>query len=699
MKKTDRLIQKLTSPAREFSPVPFWFLNDALTDEEIVRQLTDFNEKGVHGVVLHPRMGVPESIPYLSDGFMHYIKVAVETAQRLDMSIVLYDEAMYPSGSAHGLVVKADPRFASQAIMLYDELPTGGKLIARTPSGRYLVQIESGGHMRGIHFGEDDGEANAPRTADLLNAAAVAKFIELTHERYYALLKEHFGKTIVGFFTDEPSVLGRGPVWGCRPWTHGFEDTIVANGGRLEALEDMFMGKTNDTVALYERLIFERENETYYGALSSWCESHGIALMGHPHRGDDIEMEQYFHIPGQDVVLRWIAPENNAISTYESAQGKCTADAARWLGRRRNSNECYGACCRDDIPWSFSGGDLKWYTDWLGVRGVNLFIPHAFYYSVEGKRKDERPPDVGPNNIWWRYFDTVSTYIKRLSCLMTDSVNRARVAVLCENRHMPVDEVAPLYQRQLEFNYVPYRALADAVVENGRLTLGSNTYDCVMCDERGVLPDVCHISCVDELAWRDVETDVPCPDLRVSRILKDGVNAVLLVNEGETTVDTCASIEGQGGLVAMDLWRGETYPIRAEQRGERLVFHLTLKRRESLLLLIDEEGEPSDTDEPKREYITPAFDLVADDTVAFIKTYRATLTTAPCERLYLRVRTEEGDMVECFVNGHFAGFSLWNDHEFLLSPYLGDGENTVELRVTGSAVNRFTEHRLAYGLR
>ncbi|MBO5898108.1 MAG: hypothetical protein J6R04_03760, partial [Clostridia bacterium] len=136
MKKVDRLIEELMHPAREFSPIPFWFLNDALTDEEIVRQLTAFNEKGVHGVVLHPRLGVPESIEYLSDDFMHYIKVAVETAKRLDMRIVLYDEAMYPSGSAHGLVVKADARFASQAIMLYDE-EREGKLIARTLSGRY----------------------------------------------------------------------------------------------------------------------------------------------------------------------------------------------------------------------------------------------------------------------------------------------------------------------------------------------------------------------------------------------------------------------------------------------------------------------------------------------------------------------------------------------------------------------------------
>ena len=80
----ERIIDEILHPDREFTPIPFWFLNDELSDEEIVRQLTDFCDKGVYGVVLHPRIGIPESIPYLSDGFMHYIRVAVETAAKSD---------------------------------------------------------------------------------------------------------------------------------------------------------------------------------------------------------------------------------------------------------------------------------------------------------------------------------------------------------------------------------------------------------------------------------------------------------------------------------------------------------------------------------------------------------------------------------------------------------------------------------------
>ena len=148
-----------------------------------------------------------------------------------------------------------------------------------------------------------------------------------------------------------------------------------------------FGKEKNEDTELYDHLILAKEGENYYGKLSKWCEAHGIWLMGHPHQSDDIEVQKYFHVPGQDMVLRWIAPEKDPLSGIDSTMGKCSADAARLMGCRRNSNECFGACNRDDNPWDFTGGDMKWYLDWLGVRGVNLFIPHAYYYSIVGRRK------------------------------------------------------------------------------------------------------------------------------------------------------------------------------------------------------------------------------------------------------------------------------------------------------------------------
>ena len=278
------IVETLKNPPREFTPVPFWFLNDELSDGEIIRQMNDFNNKGVHGVVLHSRIGIPKSLEYLSDEFMHYIKTAVETAKKLDMYIVLYDEAMYPSGSAHGKVVAENPKFASQAIILAEDA-SEGKLITKTKSGKYIMQVNSGGTIRGIHFGEDDCQPDAPPAGDLLSQEAVDAFIRITHERYYEVLKEYFGNTIIGFFTDEPSATGRNERKGCKAWTWDFEEVITSLGGKLEELEGLFTGEDNPTVGIYNKAIFYRECEVYYESISKWCENHCIAFMGHHKRG------------------------------------------------------------------------------------------------------------------------------------------------------------------------------------------------------------------------------------------------------------------------------------------------------------------------------------------------------------------------------------------------------------------------------
>ena len=89
------IIDGITNPDKEYTPIPFWFLNDELSEDAIKRQLEDFKKKGVDGVVLHPRIGLPKSIPYLSNKFMRYIKFAVEVAKSLEMQIILYDEKMH----------------------------------------------------------------------------------------------------------------------------------------------------------------------------------------------------------------------------------------------------------------------------------------------------------------------------------------------------------------------------------------------------------------------------------------------------------------------------------------------------------------------------------------------------------------------------------------------------------------------------
>ncbi len=775
MKEQEKLLKKILQPDTEFTPIPFWFFNDAFEEERVKDQLSDYVEKGVNGIVLHPRIGVPKEMPYLSEEYFKAVRFIVKTAAELGMKVVLYDEGMYPSGSAHGMVVQSNPEYASKGIVLLDEEKAKEKLaaeknaqvIAKLPDGRQIVYGFSGGTIRGIHFGEDDGQPGAPKAADILNPDAVDEFIRLTHDKYYEELKEYFGTTVIAFFTDEPSALGRNSR-GYKSWACGMEKEIEAAGGRLEELEGLFIktGKSvagradiavnveNSTVRIYRQLIKRKLREIFYARLSNWCEAHGISLIGHPAESNDIEEELYFHIPGQDLIMRRVAPETGGLREFDSVQAKLSADIARHLGRRRNANECFGVCYRDKIPWYMTAGDMKWYIDWLGLRGVNLYIPHAFYYSVEGERKGERPPDVGPNNIWWKHYRRFSDYMKRLSFLMTDSVNGAEIAVLCDNNRVPYEEIACLYENQIEFNYLPAALLAEAEVKDGRVRIQGYAYKSVLnvlgqeYQERfqGKLGALL-VSSVEDVSDKRGGTD--CKTLRKIALHKDGVDMVLFGNEGSEPISIDVTVPGMTAPLFVDLWRGVCY--RTEGAGE--TFHLSLQPSETVLAVsctgeqagvesgagkqagvegmdgsageqAGVEGRKADAvlveyrkaDWYRAEYPdwTDKFQLVekTDNAAVYVLKYDAARSAAgTSEKASSLVHTVEAsqenavrfsvtgdEMVECFCNGEFVDVSFWGIHRFDVGSFLQDGENEIRLVITGNAANIYEKAGIAFGL-
>ena len=713
------LKEAFLNPADEFSPVPFWFWNDELTEEELSRQIQDFHDKGISGFVIHPRKGLPRSIPYLSDRFMHFVRFAVEEAQRLHMHVVLYDEAMYPSGSAHGMVVQRNPEYASCCLRMEvlpeaasPKMDSGESLIALLAARRNedsltgirrlpaeggenllcegeiclaLIECYSLGTIRGVHEGEDDGEPGAPPAADLLNPDAVDAFIELTHERYYEALSPHFGKTIIAIFTDEPSVTGRGGRKDVRGWTRGFLDDFITAGGQLEDLPALWMdiGERTEAVrAIYRRAVNHRLGSVYYGKLASWCEAHHIALTGHPAKSYDIGLLGPFQLPAQDVVWRYTGPEQEkGLLSEHSVLAKCAPDAARHRLRRRNANECFGCCGPDGVQWAFTVDDMKWYIDWLCVRGANLLFPHAFFYSVRTPvQSNERPPDVGPNSLWWPDYGIIAAYIRRLCWLMTDSRNVTPIAVLCQEDSMPADACAGLYRTQREFNYLEADLLASPAcrVENGALNIAAQSYRYLLTD--GDVP--LKKEAADKLAEfvrqggavlsspfdlsllpQDAHASDPCPQLRVSHIEKGGLTFYLLTNEGEETVDTLLNVPVSGHMEWWNAWDGSIRPVLKEEDGFRLI----LPRRESLILCVD----PSVQEDPARSI---SFD------------HPETGCIQPLPHISWHVSCPDGrklpfSVVEPDENGRLPGWHEWPG----MADYSGTVAYEAELHLNGAA--------------
>ena len=600
----------------EFSPIPFWFWNDTLTEGELTRQIDDFLAHGVSGFVIHPRKGLDPAIGYMSERYLALVRHAVEVAAARGMSVMLYDEGMYPSGSAHGMVAAENPDWAAGCLSAaeaadgeygreHDEpfSPEAGVYCVPYQGKWYMFREEkSGGTIRGLFPGEDDGEGNAPSAADLLNPEATAAFIRLTHEKYYAAMPEHFGKTITAFFTDEPDLLGRNARRGVIPWTKGF----LPEFGEMGDLPALFFGEGEAVDAIrrhYRQAISARLKRTYYQPLADWCTAHGIALTGHPAKGADVGLLSPFQIPGQDVVWRQVYPGND-LTGSESVSAKAAADHARHAGKRRCSVEYLGCCGPETSPWAMTPADLKWYTDFLLSRGVNLLIPHAFYYSIRDDRKNERPPDVGPNNTWWPFFREFAAYMRRMSWLLTDSVSQARTAVLCTADKVPWACCAPLYQHQVEFCYLECELLPGCRVESGALCIREQRYTHVLLDES--LPLTEKQRCVlDEfiraggvvIAGSDVEARIaefpaikihlPRTGLRASHIVRDGKHFYLLFNlEDDYNCSDVYPTE-EGNAQWWDPWTGEIRPARRNIFG---AYGMQLFRYESIVLCIDPDA-------------------------------------------------------------------------------------------------------------
>ncbi len=634
-------------PQDEFSPAPFWFLNDDLNRDELKKQLLDFYNKGIRTIVLHPRKGLPSTIPYLSEVFLDYIEYIVKEAVALGVKVILYDEGMYPSGSCNGQVVKKNPAFAAKGLQKHsyvigEPMPVFGDgnwfvcaALVRTqadgslnyvgfssmeemisaytetsePSEMvYFTLVYSNGTIRGVHEGEDDGELNAPKAADLLDVEAVRTFISLTHEVYYNRLKEYFGNTIISFFTDEPSIMGRRHLNGLIPWSHDVLQLYLNNGGTLDSIGQLFEKDSPinyESKHIYKQTINYLLGENYYKQISDWCEAHGVALSGHPEESEDIGFLQYFQIPCQDIVWRYVDPDlkNGLIGTH-STMGKCSSDAARHGGRRRNGNECFGACGHKGDPWNFPFTDMMWYMNWLFARGVNLLLPHAFYYSLRDERRNERPPDVGPNSPWWDNYLQISTYIRRMSWLNTDSVNMTDIAVLCSSDHLPWKPVHALYENQIEFNYLETDLLQKCTLVEDALQIEKQSYRVVLIEDglpidktaQTVLErfqnnggrvlriaDFCDgetlsiLKTYNPLALR-VKNNFP--DLRITHVIKENMHFYMMFNESDASFSFEASTPVTGSKEIWNPWEGTFTELDGK------TFSITLNAYEALILAV-----------------------------------------------------------------------------------------------------------------
>jgi hypothetical protein len=612
--------KEFINPPKEFSLMPFWFWNDTLKDEEIIRQISDFEAHGVFGFVIHPRIGLPANVKWLSPEMIHSMNVAISEAARRNMYVVLYDEGMYPSGSSGGQVVARNPAHAARGLAKTDlvpgeelKLPEGKRLVTiiNRPGGQRVAIVDqpSGGNIRGLHYlgeGTSQLKEESPPAGDILNPDAVTSFMELVYDRYAKEFGKYFGSTILGIFTDEPSPLGRGSARGVVPGNINLLPQIkkILGYDITPFLADLWYNDNPDSKKHrldYNSAINICLEENYYKRLGTWCSNHGISLMGHPASSMDIGAERYFQIPGQDLVWRYVEPGDKALTGQHSTMAKCASSAMVHLGFRRNANELYGA-----YGHNLTFDEMVWLADWCFVRGQNFLIPHAFYYSIRGPRFDERPPDVGPNASWWSSYKPYADACRRLSWINTDSKQVCGLAILGEATWLPDKAARICFQGQRDFNYLEIRHLwDDAKVDSKGVHIKGMNYGAVILDSLSNIPSEALpylkklarngrliisqysgvaslfkgaviyngrselISAIDKLITPDLILTPSSENIRYRHVIKGKDHFYILFNEESSEVTTKIKVQAAGTLQWLD---PSTAGAFAAQQGEIVHF-------------------------------------------------------------------------------------------------------------------------------
>ncbi|MCK9221052.1 MAG: hypothetical protein M0Q40_00240 [Limnochordia bacterium] len=445
-------VKDFAVPPKDFRPVPFWSWNDELTEEELIRQIALMDEQGWGGFFMHSRIGI--RTPYLTDEWMHLVKVCVEEAKNRGMGAWLYDEDRWPSGFAGGAVPALGKRYRMKNLVLaIDEITDPEDLVEIYQVYSCTMKNGKPRAIQKIHLEETAEAKEEGRTVlyiyqrtcpighrwfngycypDLLDPVVTDAFLESTYELYKDYLEADFGKTIPGVFTDEPACHYRShaPLLSYQ-WTPSFPQWFKEKYGYeiKEHFLSLFfdLGEYEKVRYDFWKLLAECFVENFSKRVYQWCEDHQLKLTGHYMCEDNFVSQmqwicsamphyEYMHIPGIDHLARNINDDITA---------KQCSSVANQLGRQRVLSEMFGVSGQN-----MSFEDMKWIADWHFVHGINLVNPHLSLYSTRGCRKRDYPPNIFIQQPYWSDIKGLSDYLSRTAYVLSCGSRVTDVLVL-----------------------------------------------------------------------------------------------------------------------------------------------------------------------------------------------------------------------------------------------------------------------------
>lgn len=368
---------------------------------------------------------------------------------------------------------------------------------------------------------------------DMLSEESARYMIKAVYEPHFEHFKKYFGNTIEGFFSDEPcfdnrdeneqfaSELGRPRTY--YPWNDCLFEMLKEEFGEdaKKYLPFLWQSAANHIEAkirtAYMNCITRLYQKNFSMALGDWCREHGVLYTGHVIEDDNIHTKtgagagHYFRamsgedIPGVDVVLSEVIPGmadypvlgevcyrlcDNKFFHYTLAKLASSDAHIRPETKGRAMCEIFGA-----YGWAEGVKMMKWLTDFMLVRGINYFVPHAFSMRFPD---EDCPPHfyARGNNPQFKAFGVLMQYMNRMSHILSKARHIARAAVLYQaeaewsgakfDYSESVGKV--LYDNQIDYDIVSIDSLKDAISESGKLKINRAEYDCFIVPHSTALP-------------------------------------------------------------------------------------------------------------------------------------------------------------------------------------------------------------------
>lgn len=358
--------------------------------------------------------------------------------------------------------------------VFYDDLPDGPWLII-------AFFQETGGD-----FVEPFGDY-----VDVSNRAATQAFLEETHARYRTRFGARFGGQIPGIFTDEPKYRNELP-WSqniAQEWSEYRHNPIA-----LLALAGKPGGE--DARRTYRETASRLFLKNWVQPIRDWCRSENLQFIGHISPEEDwwiesrfagsvLNLIREFTIPGCDLIIPAVGDREHPILNLTPTMA---VSAAAQSGATHALCEAYG--CSD---YSLDPQTLKRIGDWLAICGINFFVPHGCFYSLDGMRRFDGPPTFLPPMTLHKHLARWSEDLRRTASLLGPHSGDVDIALvrpmatiygLADSEKNQADalfqsamQVAlSLHERGIHFHWLDDEDLLDALPRNGELQFREARY-------------------------------------------------------------------------------------------------------------------------------------------------------------------------------------------------------------------------------